>query len=196
MNIAIIPARGGSTRIERKNIRLFHGKPIIAYSIEAAKETELFDRIYVSTEDPEIAEVALDLGAQVLARSAEMAENDVGTYDVMVDAVNELDLSDEDNVCCIYATSPMIDYNDIKVGRMFMITQPIGHAISISYPPLQDAAQFYWSRVDALRQGIGYFTIATGLVRINPALVCDINTMQDWAQAERMYNELENGRLQ
>ncbi|DAB32064.1 MAG TPA: pseudaminic acid cytidylyltransferase, partial [Sulfurospirillum sp. UBA11407] len=75
MNVAIIPARGGSKRIPKKNIKEFCGKPMIAYSIEAAKKSELFDKIVVSTDDESIAQVAKSFGAEVLKRPKELADD-------------------------------------------------------------------------------------------------------------------------
>lgn len=197
MNICLIPARGGSRRIPLKNIKPFFGKPIILYSIEAAIATGLFSKIIISTDDDEIAKVCRDAFPQVtiLSRSADMCRDEVGTWMVTLDAVNILDLDDDDKVCTLYATSPMVDPSDIKVGCMFLETLDLAHAISVGYPPLQDAGQFYWSQVEAMRNGIDYFTVATGLVRISKNRVCDINTQDDWDRAEEMYINL-NGRMQ
>jgi pseudaminic acid cytidylyltransferase len=119
MRIAVIPARGGSKRIPRKNIKQFHGKPMIAWSIEAAKLSDLFDHIIVSTDDAEIANIAIDLGAEVpFIRSAELSNDFAGTTEVIAHATQwaidkKLAL---DSVCCIYATAPFIDLGDIKRG--------------------------------------------------------------------------------
>ena len=87
MNIAIIPARGGSKRIPRKNVKEFCGKPMIAWSIEAAKESKLFDHIIVSTDDNEIAEVAKRFGASVpFMRPAELSNDHAGTTEVIAHA--------------------------------------------------------------------------------------------------------------
>ena len=87
MNIAIIPARGGSKRIPRKNIKEFCGKPMIAWSIEAAKKSGLFEQIIVSTDDEEIAEVAKQWGAQVpFMRPAELSNDHIGTTEVIAHA--------------------------------------------------------------------------------------------------------------
>lgn len=93
MSICIIPARGGSKRIPRKNIREFYGKPMIAWSIEAAKESGLFDRVVVSTDDPEIAEIAKSYGAEVpFLRTPELADDFTGTIPVVADAIRRLRL--------------------------------------------------------------------------------------------------------
>jgi pseudaminic acid cytidylyltransferase len=109
--IAIIPARGGSKRIPHKNIKDFLGKPIIAYSIEAALESQLFDDIIVSTDDEEIAKVAREYGASVpFMRPKELADDFTGTGDVINDAVKWLNNSGKnyDYICTIYATAPLL----------------------------------------------------------------------------------------
>jgi len=116
-NLCIIPARGGSKRIPRKNIKPFHGKPIIAYSIEAALKTCLFDEVMVSTDDEEIAEVAKQYGAKVpFMRSAETANDFAVTADVLKEVVGKYQsLGQEfDNFCCVYATAPLISPSDIQ----------------------------------------------------------------------------------
>lgn len=195
-NIAIIPARGGSRRIPHKNINEFHGKPIIACSIEAAWESKLFDEVFVSTEDQKIAAIAKKYAASIIDRPMAMAEDNVGTYEVMHDAMALIEaeygfMEKDDCVCCIYATSPLMSVDDLARGHLYMNTFPLSHCISIGYPPLQDAAQFYWSRVDALRANIPYFGISTGLVTIAPERICDINTPEDWSRAELMYAALQ-----
>jgi len=110
-NIAIIPARGGSKRIPRKNIKLFHGKPIIAYSIEVAKKSGLFDEVVVSTDDEEIANIAKQYGAIVpFVRPKKLSDDYTGTNDVIIHAINEMEHQGYhlDYVCCLYATSPLL----------------------------------------------------------------------------------------
>jgi pseudaminic acid cytidylyltransferase len=119
MNIAIIPARGGSKRIPRKNIKPFCGKPMIAWSIEAAKSSGLFDRIIVSTDDAEIAEVARQCGAEVpFMRPEELSNDHAGTTPVIAHATQwALNQGfDVSAACCIYATAPFIQVGDLKRG--------------------------------------------------------------------------------
>lgn len=110
-SVAIIPARGGSKRIPRKNIRDFLGKPIIAYSIETALKSNLFDEVMVSTDDKEIAEIALEYGAKVpFFRSIENANDFATTVDVLIEVIHsykEKDIQFE-NGCCIYPTAPLL----------------------------------------------------------------------------------------
>ena len=117
--IAVIPARGGSKRIPRKNIKDFCGKPMIAWSIEVAKASSLFDHIIVSTDDAEIAEVAKVWGAEVpFMRPTELSDDYAGTTEVISHATQwALDQGfDVDAVCCIYATAPFIQIDDLRRG--------------------------------------------------------------------------------
>lgn len=119
MKIAIIPARGGSKRIPRKNIKDFCGKPMIAWSIEAAAKTELFDRILVSTDDAEIAAVAKIWGAEVpFMRPAELSDDHTGTIAVVSHAIRWLHEQGQATsaVCCIYATAPFVRAEDIRAA--------------------------------------------------------------------------------
>ena len=115
-NLAIIPARGGSKRIPHKNIKEFLGKPIIAYSIEAALKSGLFDEVMVSTDDEQIAAIAKQYGASVpFMRSAETANDFATTRDVLNEVVSEYHKRRQefDAICCIYATAPLIAAEDI-----------------------------------------------------------------------------------
>ena len=117
--IAVIPARGGSKRIPRKNIRDFCGKPIIAYSIEAAIASGLFDHIIVSTDDEEIASIAKAFGAEVpFMRPADIADDYTGTDAVVKHAIQwyQEQKYSISLVCCIYATSPLVDPVYLKEG--------------------------------------------------------------------------------
>lgn len=135
MNIAIIPARGGSKRIPRKNIRNFCGKPIIAYSIEAAIKSNCFDRVIVSTDDTEIADVATSYGAEVpFIRDAELANDHVGTTAVVKHAIEWLRQHDQPPtfVCCIYATAPFITAEKLLAGFEKINTTDCDFAFSVT----------------------------------------------------------------
>ncbi|MCF6218028.1 MAG: pseudaminic acid cytidylyltransferase [Gammaproteobacteria bacterium] len=117
MNIAVIPARGGSKRIPRKNIKSFCGKPIIAYSIEVAQETGLFDKIVVSTDDEEIATVAQKYGAEIpFIRPKEISDDYTGTNAVVKHAIQwfENSLTQVEYACCLYATAPFVQSEYLK----------------------------------------------------------------------------------
>lgn len=116
-SIAIIPARGGSKRIPRKNIKDFLGKPIIAYSIEAAKQSGVFDVVMVSTNDREIAEIALKYGAEVPFLRSEKTSNDYATTkDVIEEVINEYSKVgiNFDIIGCLYATAPFVTSKRLK----------------------------------------------------------------------------------
>lgn len=133
MNIAIIPARGGSKRIPRKNIKEFHGKPMIAYSIAAARESGCFDKIIVSTDDAEIAEVARQWGAETpFIRPDSIADDYATTMDVIQHAVEwcENEGWQVDNLCCIYATAPFVKAKDIIRGLNLLEESDIQYAFS------------------------------------------------------------------
>ncbi len=123
MKIAVIPARGGSKRIPRKNIKLFCGQPMISWSIQTAQNTHLFDHVIVSTEDSEISEVAKSLGAEVpFMRPHNLADDYTGTTEVIAHATQWM-LDQRwpvTAVCCIYATAPFIQVDDIKQGLDYL----------------------------------------------------------------------------
>jgi len=105
--VAIIPARGGSKRIPRKNIKFFYGKPLIAYSIEVALKSKLFDKVVVSTDDEEIASIAKEYGATVQLRPKELSDDYTGTGEVVDYVLKHLDTK-YDFVATIYATAPLL----------------------------------------------------------------------------------------
>ncbi|MCL1093797.1 pseudaminic acid cytidylyltransferase [Shewanella kaireitica] len=131
MKIAIIPARGGSKRIPRKNIKLFHGKPMIAYSIDAALASGCFDKVIVSTDDQEIADVALEYGAEVpFLRPEDISDDYATTIDVIQHAMQELKLNAEDKICCIYATAPFIEVNQLLSGLKLLEDHQLDYSYS------------------------------------------------------------------
>ena len=142
-NIAIIPARGGSKRIPRKNIKPFLGKPIIAYSIEAALKSNLFDEVMVSTDDKKIAEIAEKYGAKVpFIRSANNANDFATLTDVLFEVMNQYKQKDKNfnNICGILPTAPLITtdriaeaYNKFNNEKLDSIC-PV---VEFSYPILR-----------------------------------------------------------
>jgi pseudaminic acid cytidylyltransferase len=131
MNIAIIPARGGSKRIPHKNIKYFLGKPIITYSIETAIKSELFDKVIVSTDSEEIANISKKYGAEVpFMRPKEISDDFSTTIDVLKHAANWCltNFKDVKYICCIYATAPFLQVNYLKEAYEILINN---HASSI-----------------------------------------------------------------
>lgn len=223
MKLAVIPARGGSKRIPRKNIRLFAGKPIISYSIEAARSCGLFGRVIVSTDDEEIAQVARHFGAEVpFFRPTSLADDLTGTNAVVKHAIRwheEQGLAVE-YACCIYATAPFVQARYLREGFDLLIRSGRSFAFSVTaFPfPIQralrvtdqraieavfpenifarsqdleetyhDAGQFYWGRSDAFLLDEVVFSEASTPVFLPRHLVQDIDTPEDWHQAELMY---------
>ena len=135
INVAVIPARGGSKRIPRKNIRSFAGKPMIAYSIGVAQESNLFDRIIVSTDDKEIEEIAKVHGAEVpFLRPAVLSNDYAGTTEVIAHATQWM-LDQQwpvKAICCIYATAPFLCADDLKRGLEALESGPWDFAFTVT----------------------------------------------------------------
>jgi pseudaminic acid cytidylyltransferase len=222
--IAIIPARGGSKRIPRKNIRSFCGKPMIAYSIDAAQKASVFDEIIVSTDDEEIAAIAQALGASVpFLRPSELADDYTGTLPVIAHTVRayESQVHTIDFACCIYATAPFLKPEFLRKGLQVLTQQleaefafsvtsyafPVFRALRIAgtgfvemfWPENEakrsqdlpqawhDAGQFYWGRREAFLTRDGVFNARALPVSLPRHLVQDIDTIEDWDRAERMF---------
>jgi len=145
-NIAIIPARGGSKRIPRKNIREFCGKPILAYSVEAAKSSGIFDEVMVSTDDEEIAALARRYGASVpFLRSAEASDDRATTTDVLLEVVNMYRRNGREfsHICCVYPTAPFVTGEKLKKAFQLLCdsgADALVPVVSFSYPPLRGFA--------------------------------------------------------
>lgn len=139
--IAIITARGGSKRIPRKNIKEFCGKPILAYSIEAALQSGIFDKVMVSTDDKEIARIAQQYGAEVPFYRSERTSNDFATTnDVLTEVLEELEKRGEcyEIGCCIYPTAPFVTAEKLKSAVEQLLggdADTLIPVVSFSYPP-------------------------------------------------------------
>lgn len=119
MAICVIPARGGSKRILRKNLKNFCGKPIINYSITNAKKSGIFKDIIVSSDDEEILEYAKNLNATPLKRPTHLSDDYTSTRDVILHAIQSQKIETSTYVCCLYATAPLLDYNALKSALNF-----------------------------------------------------------------------------
>jgi len=141
MNLTIIPARGGSKRIPRKNIKQFLGKPIIAYSIEAALKSTAFDEVMVSTDDDEIAGIARDYGASVpFLRSPEISTDMAMTVPVVLEVLDEYKKIGKEftHICCLYPCAPFVTPERLKEGMELLTKSNAGSVLPIvkfSYPP-------------------------------------------------------------
>ena len=226
MIIAVIPARGGSERIPQKNIRDFCGRPMIEYSISAAQESKLFDRIVVSTDCERIADIARQCGAEVpFVRPPELSDDRTPTIPVIRHAIqwfNSQGLT-PDYVGCIYATAPFLLASDLQVGFKRLSADPtadflfpvttfpfsIFRAVTIEdnrvnmiWPEheltrsqdlpeaFHDAGQFYFGTTAAWQNRNRIFS-ANSLPLVVPRhRVQDIDTLEDWSRAERMFQAL------
>lgn len=227
MKLAVIPARGGSKRIPRKNIKVFSGKPIIAWSIEAALSSLCFDAVIVSTDDPEIAEVAKSYGASVpFLRPLALAGDHVGTVPVITHAIDWFNSqgAQVSEACCIYATAPFITVEALRQASSLVSSTDCDYAFTVTrfaYPiqrslrlaedmrlqmfyPEQydtrsqdleeayhDAGQFYWGRAEAWMSGKPVFDSNNVPVILPRHRVQDIDTPEDWAQAELMFKVMQ-----
>jgi pseudaminic acid cytidylyltransferase len=136
--VCIIPARGGSKRIPKKNIKFFFGKPLIAYSIEVALKSELFEKVVVSTDNEEIAKIAKEYGAKVpFIRPAELSDDYTGTGTVINHAIEYLKSQGEnyDFVCSIYATAPLLQVEYLKEGYERLKNSDAHMAFSVTSMP-------------------------------------------------------------
>jgi pseudaminic acid cytidylyltransferase len=144
MKLAVIPARGGSKRIPRKNIKSFHGKPMIGYAIEAALASNVFDRVIVSTDDTEIAEVAKAYGAELpFIRPPDLADDHTPTVPVIAHAIQACKSLgwNVEEVCCIYPGVPFISTEDLRCAHEQLVTSDAHYVFPITgFPsPIQRA---------------------------------------------------------
>ena len=221
-NLCIIPARGGSKRIPRKNIKDFLGKPIIAYSIEAALSSGLFSEVMVSTDDQEIAEIALQYGAKVPFYRSKNTSDDFATLSDVIEEVKDYYLAEGlkfDNICCVLATAPFVSRNLLNEVLLEMNTKGFDSTrplVRFSYPPqrgvkMEDGKisffypEFAKSRSQDLepiyfdagmfywmRFELGLKGDNKGGYIIEEKYAQDIDTLDDWKLAEIKYKLLSN----
>ena len=218
--IAVIPARGGSKRIERKNIRPFCGQPIIGYSISAALNSGIFERVIVSTDDEEIAVVARDCGAETpFLRPAELSDDHCGVVRVVKHAIEMI--GGCERACLIYATAPFVRPADLvraaqMVGEndyVLSISEfesPIFRALEMDNnlrvsslfkeyektrsqdlkTAYKDAAHFCFGKAEAFVEERSIFNGKTVGFVIEKMRTQDIDTLDDFARAEAMYRAI------
>lgn len=228
MNLAVIPARGGSKRIPKKNIRLFHQKPMVSYSISAALGSNLFDDVLVSTDDEAIAEVAREHGATVpFTRPAEISDDHTGIIEVVNHSIEwyRKNVGAVKNVALIYATAPFITANVLvdafkllnksSCSYVLPVAQfsfPIQRALKIKdsgridmFQPehrftrsqdlqeaYHDAGQFCIGKAEAFLNKEDIYSNLTLPYLLPMEQVQDIDTEEDWARAEALYQLLMN----
>jgi pseudaminic acid cytidylyltransferase len=222
MNIAVIPARGGSKRLPRKNIKDFLGRPMISRAIKVAQNSALFDHIIVSTDDHEIAKISREYGATTpFLRPSDLSDDHTPTVPVIAHAVNNC----IDNglnakyVCCIYPCVPLLRSSDLiksfnlleakDADFVYPVTEyahPIQRAMyKLPSDQMQfinpedeltrtqdliatyhDAGQFYWGKSSSWIENMKMHTDGLGMV-IPSWRVVDIDTIEDWVRAEKIY---------
>jgi N-acylneuraminate cytidylyltransferase len=219
--LCIIPARGGSKRIPRKNIKDFLGKPIIAYSIEAALKSNLFDEVMVSTDDAEIAEVAKQYGAKVpFMRSKKNADDHAILLDVITEVKDNYVKTGNsfDIICCILPTAPLLQVEDLKMSSKKFLDEDadaLTPVVRFSYP-IQRALKIVEGKIEMIQPqyrktrsqdlepayyDAGQFywmkfnQIKKSLKKIGYELpeiqVQDIDSEIDWKMAEMKYKTIE-----
>lgn len=173
--VCIIPARGNSRRIPHKNRKLFHGKPIIVYSIEAAQESGLFDRVAVNTDEKETAMIAWDHGAAIQVRPAYLADDAVGTQEVMRDALRGHSFN---YACCLYPCAPMMTPDDLhRAVEWLKLADDRGYAHIPGW--------FYFAKTQAFLDDVPIEQSAPMIASADRYI--DINEPEDFLRAEMMY---------
>lgn len=181
--LTIIPARGGSRRIPYKNIKDFHGKPIIAYSIELGRQTST--EVYVTTDDHEIAMVATVCGAKVLQRPPELARDEIGTQEVVGHALEEIGFDGFGEIMVLYATAPLLSKDDVVQAYFAYANGPRMSCRYSATPNGDDTGGFYIAKGEFFKRRLNPH--AYGLPW--PTADIDINTPEDWERAEKLYEE-------
>lgn len=183
----IIPARGGSVRIPRKNLAVFRGKPMLVRAIETAKAFGLFRLIVVSTDDAEIEDVALKCGAVVMRRRED--DGTKGTQEVARDVL--LQIPSITQACVLYPCTPLLQVADLSRGLIALFGQHYAYSVDALG---QDAGAFYFGHAKAFIDRIPLDHQAVARVPIPAGRAIDINTMEDWHRAESMYDALRRAR--
>lgn len=233
MNVCVIFARGGSSRIPGKNIKDFHGKPILSYSIETALDTEIFDKVYVDSDNDEILAVASQYGARISKRPEHLGENRVALATLVDYFLHSPKGRDVRNLCVLLPTSPLLSADTLSNGYLHYQRQsPRKGVISVceypynilrslrieklrnkpelsfKYPEHEfsqsqdleafyhDAGQFYILSAEYFNKHKKIFVPKAEPIVLDRMRVCDIDTYEDWKEAEFKYKYLkEKGEL-
>ena len=193
--LCVIPARAGSVRIPNKNFAPFLGKPMLWRAIRLAKESKAFDRIVVSTDNICVLRFLEKEGVSWVMR--EHDDGQKGTVEVTREAAQaykESTLFRPDYVCCLYPCTPLLLPEDLRESFIEHEIQNRWHTIAIGVDPISDAGAFYWHTWGPLmRKESLYAKGHTGFHILPKERVCDINTPEDWARAEQLYEEMQHG---
>lgn len=171
----------------RKNIREFHGQPMLSYPIKAAQESDLFSLIIVSTDDQEIAGVAFSLGCVVVPRPED--DGSTGTQEIAARILRGVDITDG-AACVIYPTSPLLTANDLRRGWQELLTPRAKKFVRSVGADGQDAGCFYWGWARAFLDRAPLDAFNTIDLLLPAERVIDINTPEDWSRAESMFEDL------
>ena len=219
--VAIITARGGSKRIPRKNIKDFMGKPMLSYAIDAAIRSEIFDEVMVSTDDKEIAQIAVKYGAKVpFMRSCETSNDYATTLDVLAEVIDNYKKINKkfDDICCIYPCVPFLtadilkdaykQYKDSNADGLIPVVN-FSYPIQRAYRITQDGYLVFREPenerarsqdLETMYHDVGMFYFYKDLSNIKKILpykmkesnIQDIDTLEDWKMAEIKYSLLNN----
>jgi pseudaminic acid cytidylyltransferase len=187
--VALILARGGSRRVPRKNIRYFRGMPMLTYPIRhRAKASKLFDLIVVSTDDDEIADCAFRFGAVVVPRAYD--DGTTGTQEVAARVLDQLDLHGG-MTCVIYPCTPLLTPELLELGKQYLLRPEAKCFARAVGPDGADAGAFYWGWTRAFRDRKPLDAFNTIDVPLPAERVCDVDTPEDWARCEAMFDALK-----
>lgn len=233
MRVCVIFARGGSTRIPNKSIKDFYGKPILSYSIQTAKESELFDKVYVDSDSDEILRVAREFGAETSKRPASLGENKVALATLTDYFLQTPKGANVRDICVLLPTAPLLSKETLSSAFLHYERQsprrgvvsvcefpyPVYRALRIDKPRNKPELSFQWpehefsqsQELEVLYHDAGQFYILSTsyfnkhkkvfVPKVEPIVldrmkVCDIDTMEDWREAEFKYKYLkEKGEL-
>ncbi len=196
--IAIIIARGGSKRIPNKNIKIFEGKPMIHYPIEAAIRCGLFENIYISTESQKVIECVRDYSllnedVRIIDRPYRLALDHYTTIEIVADALlNTLQNGSpfDEKVCVIYPCSPFLTPKILEESFQVFNEGTMNYLMSIGTSPLRDAGNFYWGKASSFLSLEPIHGSETKMFPIPEGRCIDINTPKEWLEATKMFKEI------
>ena len=188
--IGLITARGGSKRLPGKNIKILAGKPLIAWTIDAAIESGTCTRIFVSTEDETISHVSKQWGAEVLVRPKALAKDDTLSIDVIVHTINELGLNNNDYIMLLQPTSPLRTSGDIRKCISYMEKTNSDNIVSTTFGTEKPNGAIYLNKVSSLLTTRTFYPEGKTVWYVMPAeRSVDIDTDQDFQLAEYLLKE-------
>jgi pseudaminic acid cytidylyltransferase len=217
--VAIIPARGGSKRLSRKNILLLGGKPLMAHIISTALNSNIFEKVIVSTEDEEIAKVASEFGAEVFIRNSKLAQDSSTVVEVCLDVLRGYQV---DDFCCLYATSALLSVKTLKESyNVFQTTKPsvLMGVSSYNYSPVQaltvdnngnanllieeyrgvqsqyhpklrvSNGSLYWAKKQSFIKEKTFYSEYLNVFDVPENEVCDVDTEEDYKRLIKKYED-------